>query len=128
MATDVQHDRQTAETIAAVRAMTDAINRHDVDAVMATMTDDIVWETTTPPDGQRFEGAAAVRTAGEGFLNASPNAAFEEEELVALGDRAFQTWTYRWVDAEGKAGHVRGVDIIRVRDGKVAETIAYVKG
>lgn len=128
MATDVQQDRQTAETIKAVRAMHDAVNGHDVEAVMAAVTDDVVWETTSPPDGQRFSGRAEVRAAGDGFFNSSPNARFEEEELVALGDRAFQTWVYRWVDAEGKAGHVRGVDLIRVRDGKVAQITSYVKG
>jgi hypothetical protein len=25
-------------------------------------------------------------------------------------------------------GHVRGVDILRIRDGKIAESLAYVKG
>jgi hypothetical protein len=25
-------------------------------------------------------------------------------------------------------GHVRGVDVLRVRDGRVAEKLAYVKG
>jgi hypothetical protein len=25
-------------------------------------------------------------------------------------------------------GHVRGVDVIRVRDGQIAESLAYVKG
>jgi hypothetical protein len=29
---------------------------------------------------------------------------------------------------EGKPGHVRGVDIFRVRDGKLAEKLSYVKG
>jgi len=32
------------------------------------------------------------------------------------------------VDADGKPGHVRGVDVFRVREGKVAEKLAYVKG
>jgi hypothetical protein len=38
-------------------------------------------------------------------------------------DRALVLWRYDWVD-----GHVRGVDVMRVRDGKVVETFAYVKG
>jgi hypothetical protein len=32
-------------------------------------------------------------------------------------------WRYDWA-----GGHVRGVDVIRVRDGLVAEKFAYVKG
>ena len=44
-------------------------------------------------------------------------------------DRAVVRWTYRWAaDRPSDPGHVRGVDIIRVRDGKVAEKLSYVKG
>jgi len=34
---------------------------------------------------------------------------------------------YSWVK-EGKPGHVRGVDVFRVRDGQVVEKLSYVKG
>ena len=36
------------------------------------------------------------------------------EELLPFDDRALVLWRYDWVD-----GHVRGVDVMRVRDGKV---------
>ena len=37
-----------------------ALNRHDSDAVAALLTDDTVFEDTSPPpDGQRIEGKAA---------------------------------------------------------------------
>jgi hypothetical protein len=29
---------------------------------------------------------------------------------------------------EDKPGHVRGIEVFRVRDGKVAEKVSYVKG
>jgi hypothetical protein len=45
------------------------------------------------------------------------------EEILTLDDRALVRWRYVWTD-----GHVRGVDVVRVRDGKVIETFAYVKG
>jgi hypothetical protein len=34
----------------------------------------------------------------------------------------------RFTAANGAAGHIRGVDVFRLRDGKVAEKLAYVKG
>ena len=37
-------------------------------------------------------------------------------------------WRYRWRNADGSVGHVRRVDLLRVRDGKVAEKLSYVKG
>ena len=39
------------------------------------------------------------------------------------GDRAVVRWVFDW-----GTGHVRGVDVMRVRDGKVAEKLSYVKG
>ena len=82
----------------------------------------------TAPDGVRFEGQAAVREVWEGFFRSSPRAHFDVEDLFAAGDRCLVRWLYRWVDADGTPGHVRGVDVFRVRDGKVAEKLAYVKG
>lgn len=116
-------------TLAAVERFNEAFNRQDVDAVMAAMTDDCVFENTSPrPDGARHEGQAAVRRAWEDFFASSPNAVFETEELFAAGDRCVARWLYRWVDQGGSSGHVRGVDVFCVRDGKVAEKLSYVKG
>jgi ketosteroid isomerase-like protein len=113
-------------TIEAVERFNDAFNRHDVDATMACMTDDCVFESTSPPEGERHEGAVAVRAAWEVLFAASPTAHFDAEEVIATGDRCVVRWVYTWTDNGG--GRVRGVDVIRVRDGKVAEKLAYVKG
>jgi hypothetical protein len=37
-------------------------------------------------------------------------------------------WVYTWVDARGVEGHIRGVDLYRVRGGLIAEKLSYVKG
>ena len=122
-------DVETAATLAAVARFNDAFARHDVDGVMAAMTEDCLFESTNPPpDGERLQGQAAVRAFWVRFFAASANAAFETEDIFASGDRALVRWLYRWVDQDGKPGHVRGVDVFRVRDGKVAEKLAYVKG
>jgi hypothetical protein len=47
---------------------------------------------------------------------------------VVLGDRAVIRWRFSWLETEGRRGHVRGVDVLRLRDGKVAEKLSYVKG
>ena len=54
---------QEAATLAAVDRFNEAFNRHDVDAVMDAMTDDCVFESTSPPAGERHVGQAAVRAA-----------------------------------------------------------------
>jgi uncharacterized protein (TIGR03086 family) len=108
---------------AAVARFDAAFGRQDLDAIMAAMTPDCVFEDTSPPDGRRHEGAAAVRAAWAALFDASPDGTFAAEELVAAGDRVTVRWRYSWGD-----GHVRGVDLFTVRDGLVAEKVAYVKG
>lgn len=111
-------------TLETIERFNDAFNRHDVDGVMALMTEDVVFENTSPPpDGERCVGQAAVRAFWERFFADSPHAVFEAEEMFVAGDRCVVRWRYSWGD-----GHIRGVDLFRVRDGKVAEKLSYVKG
>lgn len=107
----------------AVARFQKAFDSHDVDAIMAAMTTDCVFEDTAPPDGHRHEGADAVRAAWTGLFTASPDGVFSTEETIVAGDRVVVRWRYGWAD-----GHVRGVDVFTVRDGLVAEKLAYVKG
>jgi len=100
-----------------------AFDAQDVAAIMAAMTPDCVFEDTAPPDGRRHVGADAVRAAWTALFTASPDGAFRTEEIIAAGDRVVARWHYDW-----GGGHVRGVDIFTVRDGLVAEKVAYVKG
>jgi len=119
---------QGDETARVVQRFNEAFNRHDVDAVMALMTDDCIFENTRPrPDGERYEGAAAVRGFWEQFFARSPEAHFGAEEVFAAGDRCVVLWVYTWVK-DGVPGHVRGVDVFTVRDGRVAGKLSYVKG
>jgi ketosteroid isomerase-like protein len=114
----------TGETLGVIQQFHDAFNRHHIDAIMALMTDDCVLENTSPaPDGERYEGQAAVRGMWERLFAASPNAYFEVEDIFASGDRGVIRWRYDW-----GSGHVRGVDVFRVRGGKIAEKLSYVKG
>lgn len=118
-----------AETRAAIDRFNDALNRHDVDAVMAAMTDDCVFENTwPPPDGERFEGQSAVRAFWENLLRSSPDARFDAEETLVAGDRCVVRWRYTYTGDDGQGHHLRGIDLFKVRDGKVAEKLAYVKG
>ena len=105
----------------AVARFNAAFDAKDVDAVMAAMTQDCVFEATSPPDGGRHVGQSAVRAAWE-KLFASPGT-FTTEEVFAVKDRVVARWRYDW-----DGGHVRGVDVFTVRDGLVAEKLAYVKG
>ena len=120
---------QSAATLATLRSLLDAIDRRDIDGMMALLTDDCVFENTSPaPDGERIVGKANLREWFTRFQQASPEARFSEEEIVPAGDRVTVRWRYDWTGPDGAAGHVRGMELFRVRDGKVCEMFAYVKG
>ena len=117
------HER-TASTLAAIERFSTAFNEHDVDGVMAASTEGCIFENTGPaPDGERYEGAAAVQGFWPRFPAANPRASFAVEGQFAAGDRCVVCWRYDWSD-----GHVRGVDRFRVRDGLVTDKLCYVKG
>ena len=67
MSGDGVDDETTRATIAAIKRLDAAFDRGDIDAFMAAMTDDCVWESFTPaPDGHaRGPGGGA---AGDGGL------------------------------------------------------------
>ncbi|HEV7371093.1 MAG TPA: nuclear transport factor 2 family protein [Arenibaculum sp.] len=55
-----------------------------------------------------------------------PGTRFEPEDVTVMGDRAIIRWRYFW--GEGEDGCVRGVNLMRVRDGLIVEAMGYVKG
>ena len=51
---------------------------------------------------------------------------FAPEEIIVAGDRGIIKWRYCW--GEGDVYSVRGVNLMRVRDGLIVEGLGYVKG
>ena len=118
----------TKATIAAVEIFCEAFNKHDLDTVMAAMTDDCVLEGVSPyPHGTRYEGQAAVRARWEAVFSAYPDLWYETEEMFAVGDRCVLRSVGHRTDKDGEPERYRGVDIFRVRNGKVAEKLYYTK-
>jgi len=117
---------------AALRVVLDfnaAFNRHDVAGMMQLMSDDCVFENTYPaPDGAIYSGKASVTQFWQDFFRQLPQAHIDIEEIFGLGQRCVMRWRYIWVDATGKEGYVRGVDIFQVKQGLITEKLSYVKG
>ena len=115
-------------TRATIDAFNDAFLRGDLDRLAALLTDDTVFENTSPaPDGRRIVGKSAVVEFWREWLGRNPGSRFEAEEVIVSGDRAVVRWVYRKV-RDGQPWHLRGVDLFTVRGGKVAAKLAYVKG
>ena len=106
-----------------VNAFVAAWSDRDLDAAIELISEDCVFESTGPaPEGIRHSGRESIRGAwGPIFDDAS--ARFDVEETFGAGDRVVQRWVYSW-----DGGHVRGVDVFTVHDGKVSQKLSYVKG
>lgn len=106
-----------------VAAFQRAWGDHDLDAAVAMLSDDCVFDATGPaPDGVRHVGPEAIRAAWKPIFD-DARSSFETEEIVGIGDRVVVRWCYRWA-----GGHVRGIDLLRVEGQKIAEKLSYVKG
>ena len=118
---------RTDTTLELVTRFENGFSPLDVDAVMADMTEDCVFEHVAPEAVSlgRHEGQAAVRAAWESLEAHFPGYKFEVEEVFAAGDRAACRWTLRWRQPDGTDASMRGADIFTVRDGKIAEKYTY---
>jgi len=128
----MSHEQNVPSPEQATRKVIDNFNeafgRHDADALATFLTDDTVFEDTSPaPDGRRIEGKAAVVDFWGSWFERNSDDRFEAEEVIISGDRAIVPWVYHKM-RNGQPWHLRGVDIFTVRDGKVAAKLAYVKG
>lgn len=112
-----------ADVTAVVDRFNSAWNAHDLDAAVALVSDDCVFESTSPaPDGERSVGVTAVRAAWKPIFD-DLRAQFTVEDSFVAGVHLVQRWRFEWGD-----GHVRGIDAITVVDGRVTEKLSYVKG
>jgi ketosteroid isomerase-like protein len=116
---------QNAATAEVVRRFLAAFQHKDPARVRDLVAADCVMEAIQPaPDGLRVEGYEANVAFWEAMV-ADPNGSFEVEDVVISGDRAINRWRYRF--GAGQGSSVRGVTLIHVRDGKIAEALAYAK-
>jgi steroid delta-isomerase-like uncharacterized protein len=116
----------TTTTLAAFSA---AWNQHDVDALMAFMADDCVFETAAGPDacGTRHVGTEAVRRAFASAWQAVPDAQWLNGQHAVLGDFGVSQWTFVGTVADGSRIETDGVDLFAFQDGKILSKKAFRK-
>ena len=75
----------------------------------------------------RYQGKATVRARWEEVFHNYPDLLYESEEMFAVGGRCILRWVAHRTGKDGEQERYRGVDIFRVRDGKIAEKLVYTK-
>jgi ketosteroid isomerase-like protein len=119
----------TNQTVRSTREVLDRYNEafrlHDPALLNDLIADGCVIEDTGPaPDGLRREGGQAC-LARWSELAGNRALGFTPEPAEILGDLAVQPWGLQWGD--GESDRVRGVNLIRIRDGRIVEARGYLK-
>ena len=116
-------------TLEFLEAFGAAWNRHDVDAIMAAMADDCVFDITAGPDvcGKRYEGRERVRQAVARVFSIWPDAHFGNARHFVSGERGLSEWLFTGTRADGTRLEVNGCDVFTFRNGKIVHKDSYFK-
>src|SRR5215470_19514714 len=108
-----------------MRRFNHAFVQHDPTILPDLIGEDCVMEAIEPaPDGARYEGRQACLDFWQALAD-NRATQFEPEEVVVAGDRATIRWRYRYGSREQE--YVRGVNLMRVSEGKIVEALGYSK-
>jgi ketosteroid isomerase-like protein len=119
-------DAQSIQTEEILERFNQVFLAHDPAALQQLVADDCVIENTQPaPDGSRHEGKEACIALWTKIAT-TPDIHFETERIIARGDRGMIQWRLVW--GPDYSSSVRGVNLMRVRAGRIVEAQGYVKG
>jgi ketosteroid isomerase-like protein len=116
-------------TIETLQAITEAFNRHDLEAIMEFFTDDGVFESPRGADpwGRRFVGKAAIREGLAMRFSGIPDVHYGGDDHFVVGDRGASEWTLTGNTKEGERLEVRGCDLWTFRGGLVSRKDSFWK-
>jgi ketosteroid isomerase-like protein len=112
-----------------LKAVLDAFNAHDLDAIMGFFADDCSFDMPRGPDpwGQRFRGKTAVRQALASRFQGLPDVHYGEDRHWVSGDLGVSEWLLTGTTLDGRQIRVRGCDHWEFADGKVVRKDSYWK-
>lgn len=118
-------ENPSSQTLHILQRFNQAFVRHDASMLDDLIAEDCVMESVEPaPDGTRYVGRDACLAFWR-KLAASRDGEFEDEDIVAGGEHGTILWRYRF--GPGLSQSIRGVTVMRVRDGRIAQAHGYVK-
>lgn len=118
------------DTLALLERFSAAWNAHDVDAILACMTDDCIYLAAAgeTSEGTKFVGKPAVGAAFVEIWTRVPDAEWADASHFCEGDTALSKWLFRGT-ASGSERPVEtmGLDVFKLRDGLIAIKDTYRK-
>ena len=117
------------DSVRMLRAIAAAFDQHDLDAIMAHVADDAVFEAPRGPDpwGTRVVGHEAIREAFAARFAGIPDIRYQQDSHFVDGDRGASEWTLSGTTTDGQPIEVRGCDLWTFRDGQVVKKDSFWK-
>ncbi|PLP59250.1 nuclear transport factor 2 family protein [Mesorhizobium loti] len=114
---------QSNEAFEIMQRFNQAFQDHEPAILDDLIAEDCVMESIQPaPNGTRYEGRAACLAFGQAIA-VDRVSHFDMEDITAMGENAVIRWRFNF----GDGGSVRGVNLMRVRDGLIVEALGYAK-
>ena len=112
-----------------LKAIVNAFNAHDLDAIMEYFADDCSLDMPRGPKpwGARVSGKSAVRGALATRFEGLPDVHYAEDRHWVAGNLGVSEWLLTGTTPEGRAVRVRGCDHWEFRDGLVVRKDSYWK-
>ena len=115
-----------------LKAVLEAFNRHDLDAIMRFFAEDCTFVMPKGPNpfGLRYQGKARVREGLASRFSGIPDVHYgEDRHFVSIsGDRGVSEWLLTGTSASGDRIEVRGCDLFEFNpDGKIKRKDSFWK-
>ena len=112
-----------------LQAYSDAWNAHDIEAIMAYMTEDCIFETGAGREvyGTRYEGYEAVKARFEEVWSELADVSFSDSQHFVQGDRGCSQWTFTATSADGVKLAFDGCDLFSFAEGKIRVKNSFIK-
>ena len=117
-------DRGTSSGLALADRLRDAVNTHDLDAMVRCFATDFVNETPVHP-ARSFRGREQVRKNWAQIFGAVPNLEADLVDIAIHQDTVWTEWEMRGTRLDGVRHLMRGVSIFRVVDDAFASVRFY---
>jgi ketosteroid isomerase-like protein len=105
-------------------------NGHDLEGILAMMTDDVVFEASFGKDpwGSRVVGKPAVREFLTDMFARIPDIRWDETRHFAAPQMVVVEWVTTGTPRGAGRFETHGCDLLTLRDGRIAAKRSYRKG
>jgi ketosteroid isomerase-like protein len=116
---------ETSGPLAVVYRLRDAVNAHDLDALVDCFAPEFRSELPTFPDAS-FTGNENVRRNWEKIFSSVPDITAEVVRSTTEANTVWAEWQQEGTQRDGRPHLARGVVIFAIADGRIASNRFYV--